>query len=340
MTVFNDSIYTAANQNAWALMLSDNRFSRTRFVSSVSGSSANSGRTPTKAKATLAAALADAEAGERIILAPSHAETLAAAGAATLASAGVLVESLGRRGRRAAITLATDVAASVLASAADCELRNIDFIAGINTLTNPINAGAGGDRLLLRDCDFKLSGAFTKPAAWFAVDAGAEDFDMRGCRVENALTISGPQIPPAFLGSADYNYMPMDLDFTTSTGACATIGSHETHTVTGAAEFVVLPEILTALLSADAGTLSMGLEGAVTSILGVTAKAQLALARFWTATTTTPVAAPVKFNVSGGQDVGVDVADFDFTAGLIRMHTWFRLLKTQSLVLPGPLTTL
>ena len=111
------------------LELSDH-FGKTFFVDSGHGASGNSGRTPEKALATIAQALAKCTAsnGDKIIVGPGHAETLTAE--ITIDKIGVSIIGQGNGRLRPALTANFSSAGDTLAiDAANVLVENIRFVA-------------------------------------------------------------------------------------------------------------------------------------------------------------------------------------------------------------------
>ena len=111
------------------------------WVDSVHGSDGNRG-TYDRPYATLAFAVAQCQAdrSDVIIIKSGHAETLATAGAVTIATAGINIVGLGTGSDRPTFTFSA-AAASILVSAANISIQNIVGVAGAAN-TNPFNIQA------------------------------------------------------------------------------------------------------------------------------------------------------------------------------------------------------
>ncbi len=126
---------------------------KTFYVSSVTGVDGRDGLTPSTALATITAALAlcTANQGDTIILLPTHAETITAAGGITIATAGVSIVGVGVRGQRAILTYTTANTATLLNSAAGTYLENIVFKGNFLSIAGAID-NQGAD-LTIENCE-------------------------------------------------------------------------------------------------------------------------------------------------------------------------------------------
>lgn len=80
--------------------------------------------------------------GDIIVCKAKHAETISAAAGLTIATKGVALIGLGQGADRPTLTFGTDVAASLLISAASCSFENFVCISAIDQLTHPIDLTA------------------------------------------------------------------------------------------------------------------------------------------------------------------------------------------------------
>lgn len=137
------------------------------------------------------------------------------------------------------------------------------------------------------------------------------------------------------------NYFVVTADFSSATWN--TVGTHETHTVTGTVRCLILPEIKTTLTGATA-TIDFGTETAGTGLIIQAAVANLTANKFWTVAT--PLGAvrvnslatntgPLDVFVSGGLDLGYAVGTAAFTAGRIDFHTWWIPVDNSGNVVAG-----
>jgi hypothetical protein len=111
----------------------------TYFVDSGSGADTNDGSSWANALATLDAAInkCTANQGDIILLAPGHAENVAAASGITIDVAGIKIKSVGEGNDRAKFTFtATD--STIVISAASVVIEDIITIAGIDSVVSPI----------------------------------------------------------------------------------------------------------------------------------------------------------------------------------------------------------
>lgn len=164
------------------------------FVDSVSGSSANDGRSWGTAKATYAQAEALAAAGDIIYVADNHAETCIAAGTITIGLAGLTVIGMGNGTAKPTITMGTATTATFKINAANVTLRNFRFVNNIDSIVKIIDVNADG--FTIEDCDFVTSS--TKEALSFINIATTKDFlTVRRC------TFIQPTDPAGTDGGAD-----------------------------------------------------------------------------------------------------------------------------------------
>jgi hypothetical protein len=151
----------------------------TFFVDSVTGSAGNDGKSPTKALATIAAAIAlcTANKGDVIILLPTHAESLSGAAAIALNVAGVSIIGLGRGSNRPTLTFHTTDATFAI-SAANCLIRNIRVTSDVDEMVKMFHITAAYVTLDKVD-HFETASAQT---IQFILTTNAADFlEVRNC---------------------------------------------------------------------------------------------------------------------------------------------------------------
>lgn len=157
------------------LFLGHSVFGKTIYVDSVNGNDNNTGEDPKAALATLAQAIANAtaSAGDIIVLAPKHAETLVSAGAINVSKAGLTIVGLGRGAERATFTLGTAATATFQVSAADITIKNVLFTLTIDSLAKLLDVDSTD--LTLEDCEFRSDEGATKAQAlvFVELDGGA-----------------------------------------------------------------------------------------------------------------------------------------------------------------------
>lgn len=151
------------------------------WVNSVTGSSSNSGKTPTSPLATITQALAKCTAskGDLILCHPQHVETVSAAAGIVLNKIGVQVVGLGSGNLRPTITFATDTLADIDIDAANCSIINFRFINNIASLDAPIDVNADGFQLV--NCDFYCTSATTDYDITVLTDDAANDMVISEC---------------------------------------------------------------------------------------------------------------------------------------------------------------
>lgn len=176
---------------------------KTWYVDSVDGDAAFDGLTPQTALVTVAAAITAASAGDKIIIAAGHVETLTAAVA--ISKAGLSLIGQGKGTRRPTITLngsvdawditaanvlienimwneATDASAtaSINVGAINAVIRGCHFDLGAND-TECITVPAAGDGCVIEDCTFIVT-ANGPLRAIEIEDAGVDDLTIRNNR--------------------------------------------------------------------------------------------------------------------------------------------------------------
>src|SRR3990167_8125430 len=100
------------------------------FVDSAVSATGMSGKSWSSACATIDAAINKCSANDTILVAPGHAETIAAANAIDADVAGISIIGLGNGTARPTITIGTLTTASVRINAANVRLKNLRFTAG------------------------------------------------------------------------------------------------------------------------------------------------------------------------------------------------------------------
>lgn len=158
------------------------------FVDSNNGSDSNTGRTPTSAKATIAAAVtaATASVGDVIYVMPRHAETVTSA--ITLSKAGISVIGLGVGTARPTITgnFAGD---AVDITAANITFQNFHFAApSTDAQTSCINLAGGSDGAVVRKITGIGSGDSKNVVDMITVVAAAHDVTIEDVDFYNSNT--------------------------------------------------------------------------------------------------------------------------------------------------------
>lgn len=151
------------------------------WVNSVTGSSSNSGKTPSYPLATITQALAKCTAskGDVILCMPGHAETVDAAADIVFNKIGVTCVGMGSGTLRPTITFATDTAADIDIDAANTSIINFRFVNNIAALAAPIDVNAAGFEMV--NCDFYCTTATTDFNITVITDANANDMVISGC---------------------------------------------------------------------------------------------------------------------------------------------------------------
>lgn len=176
-------------------------YGKTFYVSSVTGSNANSGLSPDAAVATIdyAIDLCTANKGDRIHVLPGHAESLAAAGAITADKAGITIEGFGSGSLRPTLTL-TDTAATIAVSAANVTFRNLRITAGVDEVVKIFNVTAAG--LTLDAVDYFETATF-QAIQFMLTTAAADNLTIRNCKHVQRTAAAATQIWIQLVGVND-----------------------------------------------------------------------------------------------------------------------------------------
>jgi len=191
----------SANVATGALGQLTSVFGNTWYVDSVNGSDSYSGKSPGQAVATLAQAESLASAGDTILIAPGHSETLAVE--VTVNLAGLRIIGLGQGQRRPQFTVGANIdgialdaanillyglyfnegtaahTASIDVAATKCKIQNCHFDCGVNDLESITIAAAGTD-LEVEDCTWKVT-ANGPDAAIEVESASADGLVVKNC---------------------------------------------------------------------------------------------------------------------------------------------------------------
>lgn len=176
---------------------------RTVYVDSAVTTSGN-GDSWGGAYSTLAAAIAAAIAGDMILIAPGHAETLSAAGP-TLSKTDVTIVGMGLGARRPAFTFGA-AATTITITGAGCQFNNVRFLANFANVAAAFTLGAAKD-FRVDSCDFVDNGATLNFLSCFVTGATANAAD--GLAVTNNYCQSLVTTDGAFisiLGNLDRLY--------------------------------------------------------------------------------------------------------------------------------------
>jgi hypothetical protein len=116
--------------------------------------------------------------GDYLIALPGHAETFTGAAGIGLDVAGVTLIGLGNMDLRPTLTFETSTDADVNVSAANCRIRNIKFVSGINSLKNFLDLDAGN--FVAEDCHFETSNTF-EVVTFVDILTEMDNFRFSGC---------------------------------------------------------------------------------------------------------------------------------------------------------------
>ena len=166
-------------------MLQVQQYGNDWFVNSAASAGGN-GASPEGALTTVAAATALALSGDRVHIAPGHAETISAAGGITFSKAGVQYFGYGNGSTRPTFTFSA-TASTMLFTAADVLLSNVRMTCSIDEVVSLILVSAA--RVSLVGVDYFETASMT-PINWLTTTAGGTDLTIAGCRHYQA-TASG-----------------------------------------------------------------------------------------------------------------------------------------------------
>lgn len=146
------------------------------FVSSTAtgkSDSTSSGRDPATPFATIDYAIGQCTANnaDHIIVMPGHSETVTAAAGIALDVAGITIIGIGKGSGRPTVNFTTAVGASFKVTAANCTVRNLLFVGGIDALTNPLHVLAAD--FWLDDCETRDTAGSTQATDWILTTAAA-----------------------------------------------------------------------------------------------------------------------------------------------------------------------
>jgi hypothetical protein len=152
------------------------------YVDATNGDDTFDGKSWKKAKATIDAAigLCTADKGDRILMAPWHAETLTAATSCVMDIAGVSLLGIVQGNQRPTISLGTLAAATISVTAANCRISGIKLISAVIDATAGITVAATGDGLEVDNCIITDGGAALEMVIGISLAAAAD-----GCYIHD-----------------------------------------------------------------------------------------------------------------------------------------------------------
>lgn len=156
-------------------------------------STAGNGTSWDTAKTTLdsAIALCTANNGDVILVAPGHAENLAAADAVDVDVAGVTIIGLGDGNARPTFTY-TGTAGEFVIGAANITIQNLKFVAGISNITMGISVEAAGDNFTMKNCEVAEPGTATYDFATIVdLASGADNVCIENCEFNQLYVTAG-----------------------------------------------------------------------------------------------------------------------------------------------------
>jgi hypothetical protein len=152
------------------------------YVDATNGSDTYDGKSWKTAKATLDAAigLCTADSGDRILVAPWHAETLTAATSCVMDIAGVSILGMVQGNQRPTISLGTLAATTISVTAANCRISGIKLISAVIDATAGITVAATGDGLEVDNCIITDGGTALEMVIGISLAAAAD-----GCKIHD-----------------------------------------------------------------------------------------------------------------------------------------------------------
>lgn len=153
---------------------------RVIFVDSAASGSAD-GNSWAGAHTTLVLAHTAAKAGDLILVAPGHTETVTAAGTLTVSKSSLTFVGLGVGRNRPTINYTTAIGASVDISGSNVQFRNFVFTpTGFDAITAAVNVT--GDDVEFIGCDFQLATSAAQAVLGILTTAAADRMTVSGCR--------------------------------------------------------------------------------------------------------------------------------------------------------------
>lgn len=168
-------------------MLKAQQFGNDWYVNSAA-SAGGDGATPASAKTTLAAALAIAQSGDRIFVAPGHAENITAAGGITWSQSGITVIGLGSGSLRPTFTWTT-TASTIAISGNNNILSNVRCTVSVDEVVSLFNVT--GNFVTLDRVDFFETSSVQ--AIQFAAFTTGTDCAVQNCRHYQATAAAAAQ---------------------------------------------------------------------------------------------------------------------------------------------------
>ena len=152
------------------------------YVDATNGDDTFDGKSWKKAKATIDAAigLCTANKGDRILVAPWHAETIASATGCVMDIAGVSLLGICQGNQRPTLTLDTATTATVSVTAANCRISGFKLISDLADLACGITVAATGDGFELDNCILTDGAAAKELVIGISLAAAAD-----GCNIHD-----------------------------------------------------------------------------------------------------------------------------------------------------------
>lgn len=202
------------------------------YVDSVRGSNGNVGTDPNLPLATLAQAQASATAsnGDIVVVKPSHAETISAAGGIALSKAGVSYVGVGNNSYRPTLTFGTATTATMTISGANTILDNFVYTQAFDAIVSPLVISAAG--VVLSSSYFMTANASYQATQMILTTASANNLVIAGNRFIGTAD-AGSTCAVTLVGGDNINIVDNDFigAYTTTVGAIQCITTLTTNIV-------------------------------------------------------------------------------------------------------------
>lgn len=155
-------------------------------IKSMYGTGYNDGIAGVFPTLALASAACRQDAGDTIVIAPGHTETISSATALTLSVSNVYIRGLGNGNDRPIFTLDTATTSTINVSAANVTINNVIFVANFAAIVSAFTLTTAKD-FFLSFCEFRDTSAILNFVNIVDTDAVSNDAD--GLRIEDCKRI-------------------------------------------------------------------------------------------------------------------------------------------------------
>ena len=183
------------------------------FVDATNGDSTNDGSAWDNALATVDQAIAKCGAGDRIFMAPWHAETEAAEDTSIFTMDVASVSLIGmRQGNLIPTFTFTDDGATATVSAANCVIQGCKFVSGVIDLAAAMTLSAAADYCVIDDCEFQDGSAVLEMVFGIQVATTVNDLTIQNSRFYTTDAGDGTDSAIKLVG-ANYRFTLQDCTF-------------------------------------------------------------------------------------------------------------------------------